>query len=41
MNTLQEFLSLTKGTEYIIAVIFLVFFIAFLKLFKTNSSSKD
>jgi len=41
MHTLLEFLSLTKGTEYIIAVIFLLIFIAFWKLFNTKSTSKD
>ena len=41
MHTLLEFLSFTKGIEYIIAIIFLLVFIAFLRLFNTNSTSKD
>ena len=41
MHTLLEFLSTTKGTEYIIAIIFLFAFIAFWKLFNTKNSSKD
>ena len=41
MHTLLEFLSITKGTEYIIAVIFLLIFIAFWKLFKTNKDSNS
>ncbi len=41
MHTLLEFLSITRGIEYIIAVIFLLVFIAFWKLFNTNKTSKD
>ena len=39
MHTLLEFLYITKGTEYIIAIIFLLVFIAFLKLLNTKKKS--
>jgi len=41
MHTLSEFLLMTKGTEYIIAIIFLLVFIVFWKLFNTKNTSKD
>jgi len=41
MHTLLEFLSITRGTEYIIGVIFILIFIAFWKLFNINKTSKD
>ena len=41
MHTLLEFLSITKGTEYIIAIIFLLVFIAFWKLFNIKNTTKD
>ncbi len=31
----------TKGTEYIIAIVFLVVFIVFIKIFKTTEESTD
>ena len=41
MHTLLEFLSITKGIEYVIAIIFLFGFIAFWKLLNTKSTSKN
>ncbi|MEK7685811.1 MAG: DNA-binding protein [Verrucomicrobiota bacterium] len=40
-NTLQEFINLTKGIEYIIAVVFLLLFSMFWKLLNQGKASKD
>lgn len=38
LNTLQEFINLTKGIEYIIAVVFLLVFPVFWKLLDRGNS---
>jgi hypothetical protein len=40
-NTLQEFINLTKGVEYIIAVLFLLLFVMFWMFLNTGKDSQD
>ncbi len=41
MHTLQEFLNLTKGIEYIIGVLFLLGFIAFWRFLNKGQKTGD
>lgn len=38
-NTLQEFINLTKGIEYVIAVLFLLLFLVFWRLLNKKGQS--
>ncbi len=40
-DTLQEFINLTKGVEYIIAVVFLLLFLLFWKLLNKGKEPED
>jgi len=40
-NTLQEFINLTKGIEYIIAIVFLLLFMLFWKLLNKGKGPGD
>ncbi len=40
-ETLQEFINLTKGIEYIIAVVFLVLFLLFWRLLNKGKEPED